>query len=763
MWFQKMKKRKIQSILIVLIVMVCSMLMTSAVTIMTSWEQPYTLLQAECNSPKTKIYLQVDELSLAQSIQKRFDQLPEVSNTEIIEYAYITGSITVRGEEISGFIDLSPYNEYQHKTNRMIAGSMEHLGPQECVIPAVLANQKNIKIGEEILIENDISYKVKGIYADPYNMSISFDTEIIVGEVPKNMSLEYYISVFSEKIASGNDLVDLYREANDGILEGRNIAVEDRISNNQMTEQILGGILLAMSVLILMVGGIMIRYMIKNLLLTDRTSIAIYKTIGYQNSHITGIYMKLYLVLVIIGSALGSVFSRSISNAFTKITFKNLGITTNNGIWEAGLVCSGIILIYVMIQVFFVIRKTKNIRPMEVFRQEIKIPMSKKSKARENMSFSPLSMAIRMILRERKNTAVIVLTCIMAIYCVNFGGTALVMMSEMSNMNYYWIGFDKHQISLEATKKDEFAEKLLEIEQLPETDKIIRSSTDLAVSLPWEKGMGDAVMASMTYETYEDIEMSCLEGRNPKYSNEIAIGNAIAIKMDKNVGDYLTIYLQGDKKVTLLICGTFQSFYDIGNSCRLLGDTWEEQGIAVNYYEAGLYLKEGISEESFFEKYENQFSDSLEMFPREEKYASIMNMITGPQMLALRPFIAMTLILGGLNIIAVIYLKNKDYSIIFSIYKALGYSANHLMKTNIIYVGLIALGSITITVPLFIVFFPKLMAFSMSFVGFKEYPVVYDPMILLISNLLAFVVFMICGMVSSKSLYGNPIEDLTCE
>ena len=763
MWFQKMKKRKIQSILIVLIVMVCSMLMTSAVTIMTSWEQPYAQLQEECKSPKTKIYLQVDELSLAQTVMEGFEQIPEVSHAEIMEYAYLTESATIRGKDIPGFIDLLSYHEYQHKNVRMLSGSIEDLEAGECAIPAVLANQNEIAIGDKIFIGSDVSYLVKGIYADPYNMNISFDSEIVVGAIPEEMPLEYYISVFSETIQSGNDLVDFYREKNDGILEGRNITVEDRISNNQMTEQILGGILLAMSLLILMVGGIMIRYMIKNLLFTDKTSIAIYKTIGYQNRHIIGIYMKLYFVLVMTGSILGSLLSRSISDSFTKITFENLGIVTNNGIWEAALLCSGIILVYVMIQVFFVIRKTKNIRPMEVFRQEIKIPMSKKGKARENMNFSPLSMAIRMILRERKNTAVIIITCIMAIYCVNFGGTALEMMSNMANMNYYWIGFDKHQISLEATDEAAFAKNLLKIEQLPETDRITRSTTDLAVSLPWEKGMGDAVMASMTYETYENIEMSCLEGRNPMYSDEIAIGNAIAKKMDKSVGDYLTIYLQGDKKVTLLICGTFQSFYDIGNSCRLLGKTWEEQGIPVNYYEAGLYLKEGTDVETFLEKYKAMFSDSIEMFPREEKYATIMNMITGPQMLAIRPFIAMTLLLGGLNIIAVIYLKNKDYSVIFSIYKALGYSASQLMKTNMIYVGVIALGSIAITVPVFIVFFPKIMAFSMSFVGFKEYPVIYNPLILLICNLLAFVVFIICGIVSSKSLYGNPIEDLTCE
>jgi ABC-type antimicrobial peptide transport system permease subunit len=121
------------------------------------------------------------------------------------------------------------------------------------------------------------------------------------------------------------------------------------------------------------------------------------------------------------------------------------------------------------------------------------------------------------------------------------------------------------------------------------------------------------------------------------------------------------------------------------------------------------------------------------------------------------------LILGGLNIIAIIYLKNKDSRKVFSIYKAIGYSSHHLMRANLYYVVLIAFASILITVPMFIFVFPKMMLIAMSFLGFKEYVVTYEIKVLLCSNIGALLVYLISGMLSSKSLYENPIVDLTCE
>jgi ABC-type lipoprotein release transport system permease subunit len=351
----------------------------------------------------------------------------------------------------------------------------------------------------------------------------------------------------------------------------------------------------------------------------------------------------------------------------------------------------------------------------------------------------------------------------MSAYCVNFAATAFPMIQGMQERNYYWIGFDKHDVSMEYTSSEGFDETVQKIVTMPEVQRIIPTTTDTGLSLAWEPGMDDTILSIMLYDTFEDLEMTVLEGRNPRYSNEIAIGNAVAEQMNKHIGDYIDVYFEGDKKMSLLICGTFQCFYDLGRSCRLLGSTLTENGVDFTYSEASIYLNKGYDLKAFLDKANAEYNNQAKFIDRSLKYDNIMNMITGPQIQAIGPFMVLALLLGGLNIIAIVYLKNKDAKKTYSIYKAIGYSSHHLMKVNLYYVLLIALASILITVPLFIFVFPKMMVLAMSFLGFKEYVVTYDVLVLILSNVGALLIYLASGLLTSKSLYENPIADLTCE
>lgn len=764
MWFKKIRKKKVQSIFIVLILMVCSMLMTSSLVIMTAGNAPYKELAQECRSPILKIYpFQNHEPKIAGQIKEKMEKLSVVEQAEVIPYYYIIDKVRVDGNKsIEGFFDLMPYHDRSHGNIRMLEGSRE-LKEGQCLIPAVLSNSEDIKLGDRLEIGKGISYQVSGIYTDPYNMNLSFDSEIIVKENIQTEDLKYQIQVFTKGEATGDDVLDIYREQNDTILEGRAITLEARISNNQMTELILGGILLGISVVILCISGIMIRYMIKSTLISEKKTIAIYKTLGYKNSKIISIYLKFYGFLIVAGTILGSSLSKLISDSFTKITLQNLGVTSSSNILFDGIFCSSIIIAYGMICVYLLLRNVGKIRPMEVFRNEAAYTGKRQKNIMNISGFSPLHMAMRMIFRDKKHTCMLVLTCIMAAYCVNFAATVMVLLDDFSEKNYYWIGFDKHDISFTSTDLQTYEKTIEKLETEKEVEKVIKTTTSIAVSVPWEKGMGDTILSTMVYDTYENLDMPVIMGRNPVHSDEIAMGSLMAEKMNKQVGDYVDIYFNGNRKVTFLLCGTYQSFYDMGKSCRLLGKTLEEKNVSFQYDEASVYLKEGFKAEEFLKDHEKEYETDGKLIDRKEKYENILNMITGPQMLAIRPFMIMALLLGGLNIIAVVWLKNMDNRKTQSIYKAIGYSSAHLLKTNITYVFIIALFSLCITIPIFITAFPKTMVLALSVMGFREYPVSFNITVIIISNLGTLAVYLLSALAASKSLYDNPVSELTSE
>ncbi len=764
MWFKKIRKKKVQSIFIVVILMVCSMLMTSSFVIMTAGNAPYEALTEECRSPVLKIYpFRSDESEIAGQIKEKMEKLSMVEQVEVIPYYYIIDRIRINGKKsIEGFFDLMTLNDRSHGSIRMLEGSRE-LKDGQCLIPAVLSNSEEIKVGDFLEIGKGISYQVAGIYTDPYNMNLSFDSEIIVKENMQSEDLKYQVHVFAKGEKIGDEVLDIYREQNGTILEGRAITLEARIENNQMTELILGGILLGISVVILCISGIMIRYMIKSTLISEKKTIAIYKTLGYKNGKIISIYLKFYGFLIVAGTILGSSLSKLISDSFTKITFQNLGVTSSSNIIFDGIFCSSIIIAYGMLCVYLLLRNVGKIRPMEVFRNEAAHTGKKQKNVTNALGFSPLHMAMRMIFRDKKYTCMLVITCIMAAYCVNFAATAMVLLDDFSEKNYYWIGFDKHDVSFTSTDLKTYEKTIEKLQKEKEVEKVIKTTTQVAVSVPWEKGMGDTILSTMVYDTYENLDMPVILGRNPVYSDEIAMGSLMAEKMNKQVGDYVDIYFNGSQKATFLLCGIYQSFYDMGKSCRLLGRTLEEQNISFLYEGASIYLKEGFEQEEFLKDHGKEYESDGKLIDRKEKYENILNMITGPQMLAIRPFMVMALLLGGLNIIAVVYLKNMDNRKIQGIYKAIGYSSAHLLKTNITYVFIISLFSLCITIPIFIVAFPKTMVLSLAVMGFLEYPVSFNVTVVIMSNLGTLAVYLFSALAASKSLYDNPISELTSE
>lgn len=763
MWLKKIRKKKMQSLIIVLILLICSTLMTSSLVIITAGDNPYNELVEECKSPVVKIYpFQSSDYEIAEQVKEKLEGLEQVEEVEILHYNYLLDKLKVKEKEVDAFFDLLTYSERMHGNVRMLAGTKE-LGEGECMISAVLANSEHIEIGDRIEAGSKISYVVKGIYTDPFNMNLSFDSEIVVQENPFPNTEKYVISVFSKEGVTGDEIVDAYREMNDTILEGRAITLEARISNNQITEKILGGILLAVSVVILIVSGAILRYMIRSTLITEKRTIAIYKTLGYKNSNIVFLYFKFYGFLVIVGTVLGSNLSKVISDSFTRITFQNLGVVSSGSGFLAAVICSAFIIAYVFLQVYFLLRNVGKISPMEVFRGENAYKGKKRKNVKGSLKFSPISMAFRMIFRDKKNTCMIIITCIMATYCVNMAATCMSLLNDMEEKNYYWLGFDKHDISFTSVDLSTYEETVKRLEEEEEVEKVIKTTTDVAVSLQWEKGMGDTILSAMIYNTYENLDMQVIEGRNPLYPNEIALGNMLAKKMNKHVGDYVDIYFNGTKKVSLLICGTYQSFYDMGKSCRLLGDTLTENNIAFQYSEGSIYLKNGVKKEDFLEKYSKIYEREAGFIKREAKYENILQMITGPQMIAIKPFMTFAILLGGLNIVAIVYLKNKSSQKNFSIYKAVGYSSNHLLFANISYILIIAVLSTCITIPVFLIAFPRTMVLAMSAFGFREYPVAYKISTVIISNLGALIIYLISGLIASKSLYNNPVEELVCE
>ena len=83
-----------------------------------------------------------------------------------------------------------------------------------------------------------------------------------------------------------------------------------------------------------------------------------------------------------------------------------------------------------------------------------------------------------------------------------------------------------------------------------------------------DKRHSTSVTLSVLEGSYQDLGFETLEGNNPQQENEIAIGVGVAKSLNKKPGDFLELYIEGEKR-TFLITGIYQAIANMSISGRI--------------------------------------------------------------------------------------------------------------------------------------------------------------------------------------------------
>ena len=759
LWLKQFRKKKMQSALIFIIITLCSLLITGSLVILTSLGKQYEELAVETDAVDLKIYPSSELSASGDSWVSTLNKIDGVSQVCEIERLTVE-TLIIHGEKTDAFIDICRYDEGVYGKSRLPEGSFEALTSGKCALPSAFAYEHDIDIGDSITVplgDRKISFEVAAIYSEIYSMSIAFTSDILVSDFD---GAESNGAVYAVRLENGFDtdmLISEYTALTDGILDGNFRSAEECIGNATITEKILGGILLGISSVILAVIFVIIGFIVKNAVRTEKKSIAVYKAMGYTNGRIAGIYITFYQSLVLVGSVTGVLLSNLVSSAFMQAAFRNLAVENNASDALQKLCCALVInaAAYIMLKLEFI--RLSRIRPVEILTgNEDGIGRKKlRHSRREITSFSPFSMAVRMLRREGKRTTLILLSCIMSVYVINISVVCLENLDLIGGeTNYYWLGIDKHDVTIENLGG---TEKFYEIcDELSGKDAVVsltKKNYNKGFAIPYHQSLG-----GMVFEDFDSLEMDVLEGRNPMNGSEAVVGNICLKEFGLEIGDYIDVYLDAEHSERLLIVGTYQGFYNMGRGIKVMGSAFEESGTELDYTAASVTLSEGEDKEEFIRFVEDNYGDYVKAVDRLDIYSSIMSMICDPQRSALLPFVAVTVIIGAVNLFYIIYSNNREKRRTYTIYKSMGYSASHLLKMNLWYIGIIAAASVAVAVPALIWVFPQVMLLAMSGFGFAEYHLVLNPTNIAFLNAALFTLFIATGCLSSRDLFRNHIS-----
>lgn len=770
MWLKNFRNRKFQTFIIGIIILLCALLLSTSMSILTSLNEPLMQLVEECQSADAVVYpYEESDETVVEMIATRLEEMDEVTKTVCLQMHYVTEKITSKNREITTFTNLTEYDEEVFGQIRCVEGEpsdFQNMQEGECIIPACISVDNDIKTGDSITIhlpEENVNYTVKGIYADIYSTSNAFSNYILIKDLPDQLPIEREIRLYTKGNVTEEQILDRYEAKYGKDLEGQMNTKENAMESSLLAVKILGGILLAIGAIVLFTSCLIINFVLRSIMTADAKTIAIYKTIGYSNRTIRDIYAEFYVVLVTLSVWIGIAASVVVSNQILNDMFANIGMQANVKIGENGLLIYTVILFVVLVTVYLVTARMKNMKPVHALGGMSPTNTAKKKNYKGDcrFTFSPFGIAFRMVMREKSGALGIFVVAVVSVIGINFGLVSLDVALNMKENNDYWLGIDKSDVMINVSSSataEEIREKL-------EGDSNILKTAPCRMSgvliVEREKNQKSTVVYPFVYEDYNEVDMPIVEGRNPENGGEIALAGKIADTLHKEVGDYIRLNF-GQEIKSFLITGLYQTYYNMGESCRLTSDAYKD--IPFIFDTVSVYLKDNHDISGEVERINTKLGGSGNVIPRTEQFASIMEMISKPQESAIPAVILMVVMIGSINIFCIIMLKNQKEVKVNSIYKCLGYTSGHLMAANVCYVSMLAIVSIVTAVPILLKIYPIIMKLTLgTMFGLLEYRVEYNMAHVILGNIAIFGLFIISTFISSEGIRKVHVRDLVIE
>lgn len=641
-------------------------------------------------------YAYCDELAnkmLAIDGVERIDQIPTV----------IMNIVDVNGDDGNGSVFVYDYkskyltyNIYDENDNLLTDFKLKE---GEIIVPVSFKSLYNTEIGDQVTLnlddwegkeENHRTYKIAAYMEDPYMGSsvmgiktLLLCDEDIASLCEKDFAKEGNAIILSVHKSKDSVLTDAELEANlnreTSYASYTWITLTKAQAYNYMTmiTNIFAGILVAFIVMLVVATIIVLGHNISSSIEHDFVNLGILKAVGMSNNKLRFSIMLGYLFAGLVGSNIGVPVAIPCIAAINKLIRPVIGLYSEStpALFETII---SLVAIFVIITIFIAIKliKISRITPVSAinggrkdvhFSSLFKLPISKKALG--------TSLAYRQLVSGKKQyIGAVVITAILTLFMVMISDMCIYFSDEDKiNDMFAPVEYDMYTY---VTEDSEWEEKLAEAEAIiakyTDYKKFFYSSRYVLLN-------DTQIWCGINSEP--DYVKSVYEGRTCTYDNEIVITEYMTENYGLEIGDKVTISLDG-KLADYIVSGYYQCTNDVGKNItmsldgyfRLVGEP--EEGTRLGYvYD----LEDDDLADEIYEEITEKYSEKEVYFGYDTDFSgddSIIFALYGVTILIYilsGIFVAITVVL----VCSKIFAKEKqDYGI----YKAMGFTSAKLRR-----------------------------------------------------------------------------------
>lgn len=502
----------------------------------------------------------------------------------------------------------------------------------EIAFPKVEAEENHLAIGDRVSIcvgEVEQEFTIAAITKDVVfgSSMMGYKRLLITKEDYERFAAQEnltYINIYCINYTDKEAFKEDWKKQNFSLISEIEKA---RVPMCYMIEMVLAGTLMIVSICLILIAFLVLRFTITFTLQEDYREIGIMKAIGMREVGIRGIYMIKYIGLSIFGAAVGFALSFPFGELLLKQAIVNLVVGQADGGCLLHLACAVLVVGIVVLFCYLCTGRLRRFSAIDAIRNgsvgeryQVKNYLKLWKRKRMNPRFY---LACNDILSAPRHFLVLMITFCICTMLILLPLASLHTLESDALITLFGIAVSDAYIDM--GHEDDYVGNMEAIQaDLSELEETLRAhgleaetGTDVGYLIPCYADDPENVYSYMTLQETGSWERSYefLDGREPIYENELMITERTAEEMGVTVGD--SIYFQyPDNVEEYVITGTYQSMMDMGYGYRV-----SREAALREEYISGVFTLQakviGLESAEAYEQIKELFADYKVMNARE--------------------------------------------------------------------------------------------------------------------------------------------------
>lgn len=506
------------------------------------------------------------------------EKYENVEKLQITEFLNIDSSKIAIGEssladsvQDNGFSTQSTGFDYLFDLN----GQVINVSDGELYVPICYLKDGTAKVGDRAQICGR-AFTVAGFVRDSLMMStLSSSKRFLVSKndlaaLKSGGSIEYLIK-FRLKNQSGLSAFETAYTSAGLEANGPTITYPLIRTINAISDGMMIGVILLVSLLIVAVAFLCIRFTLLAKIEEDCREIGVLKAVGLRVSDIKRIYLAKYAALAVAGCILGYALSFTLKDTLLENIRLYMGASENAGL-ASFLGAAGTALIFIAVLAFVngVLRRFKKLSTAEAVRfgttQQKAAVNSSICLSRNRFINTNILVGIMDVFSRKRLFAAILAVLSIAIFIIIVPQNLYNTLSSKGFIEYMGVGSCDLRFDLQQT--DDISGKAAEIAKTLETDSSISKYAVLqtkSLKTVTDEGTEEIIKVELGNHSIFPIKYS--SGKAPSAESEIALSAINSKELGKKVGDSIRLVI-GESERSLTVCGIYSDITNGGKTAK---------------------------------------------------------------------------------------------------------------------------------------------------------------------------------------------------